>query len=99
MTSSGDGVIQTIIPIARGEGGALNLKTADYYLASGRAMEPDGVEPDIAVSPVAEGYDGDEGPLPPPITRPSSRNVIYPEPGRTYDDFQLSIALRELGQG
>jgi carboxyl-terminal processing protease len=47
--SFGKGSVQTIIPLAAGNGGALRLTTARYYTPSGRSIQAKGIEPDIQV--------------------------------------------------
>ncbi|MBV8654345.1 MAG: S41 family peptidase [Alphaproteobacteria bacterium] len=47
--SFGKGSVQTIIPL-NGRG-ALRLTTARYYTPSGRSIQAEGIEPDIAVEP------------------------------------------------
>jgi carboxyl-terminal processing protease len=46
--SFGKGSVQTIIPLADGEG-ALRLTTARYFTPSGRSIQAKGIEPDINV--------------------------------------------------
>jgi carboxyl-terminal processing protease len=46
--SFGKGSVQTIIPLADGEG-ALRLTTARYFTPSGRSIQAKGIEPDISV--------------------------------------------------
>jgi carboxyl-terminal processing protease len=86
MESFAQASVQTIIPLS-GNNGALRLTTAYYYVPSGRAMEPDGIEPDILVSQSADAEAN---------TVRGARHMIRPEPGRKYDDFQLSYALEHL---
>jgi carboxyl-terminal processing protease len=66
--------------------GMLKLTTADFYVPSGRAMEP-GIEPDILVSQSADMEDN---------TTIRNNSVVRPNPGQKYDDFQLSYALDRL---
>ncbi|MHA1539698.1 MAG: S41 family peptidase [Alphaproteobacteria bacterium] len=47
--SFGKGSVQTIIPVAND--GAMRLTTARYYTPSGRSIQGEGIEPDIAVEP------------------------------------------------
>ena len=47
--SFGKGSVQTIIPM--GNQGAMRLTTARYYTPSGRSIQAQGIEPDIAVEP------------------------------------------------
>jgi carboxyl-terminal processing protease len=49
----GKGSVQTIVPLTDGSG--LRLTTALYYTPKGRRIQGKGIEPDIAVSPVAKG--------------------------------------------
>ena len=86
MKSFGLASVQTIISLS-GNTGALRLTTANFYVPSGRAMEPAGIEPDILVS---QSADVDANPV------DGARQVIRPEPGQNYDDFQLSYALERL---
>lgn len=46
--SFGKGSVQTIVPLPRG--GALKLTTALYYSPSGRAIQAQGIEPDIVIA-------------------------------------------------
>jgi carboxyl-terminal processing protease len=46
--SSGQGSIQSIIPLGAGEG-ALRLTTARFYIPSGRSIEAKGIVPDIEI--------------------------------------------------
>jgi carboxyl-terminal processing protease len=103
-TSFGKGSVQTIIPLDNGEEGALHMTTARYFTPSGRSIQATGIVPDIAV---ASGKDnsGDsvlfsetESILPhhlmPDDAKPPAIQAvpIQPEPGKTYEDFQLSYA-------
>jgi carboxyl-terminal processing protease len=47
--SFGKGSVQTIIPLADGDG-ALRLTTARYFTPSGRSIQAKGIEPDINIS-------------------------------------------------
>ena len=47
MKTFGKGSVQTIIPM--GDGSAVRLTTARYYTPSGRSIQADGINPDIAV--------------------------------------------------
>lgn len=46
--SFGKGSVQTVIPLQNGLQGALRLTTARYYTPSGRSIQAQGVDPDIA---------------------------------------------------
>jgi len=48
--SFGKGSVQTILPTSNGA--AVKLTTARYYTPSGRSIQAEGIEPDIALSPV-----------------------------------------------
>jgi len=48
----GKGVIQTIFPL--GDGSALNLTTASYFLPGGRCAHIEGVRPDVAATATAD---------------------------------------------
>jgi len=68
MKSSGLATVQTILLLS-GNNGALRLTTANYYVPSGRAMAPSGIEPDILVSQSAEAeanttISGEGAPIP-----------------------------------
>ena len=96
MKSSGLATVQTILLLS-GNNGALRLTTANYYVPSGRAMAPSGIEPDILVSQSAETeanttISGEGAPNPVALARP----IIRPEPGQKHDDFQLFYALERL---
>ncbi|HTQ14919.1 MAG TPA: S41 family peptidase [Rhizomicrobium sp.] len=111
-TSFGKGSVQTIIPLDNGDEGALHMTTARYFTPSGRSIQATGIVPDIAV---ASGKDeSDEsvlfqeteailpGHLPPDDNKPPvvSATPIQPDPGKKYDDFQLSYAVAFLdGKG
>jgi len=47
--SFGKGSVQTIIPLSRGEDGAMRMTTSRYYTPSGRSIQAVGVSPDIEV--------------------------------------------------
>jgi carboxyl-terminal processing protease len=53
--SFGKGSVQTIIPLAQGEG-ALRLTTARYFTPSGRSIQAKGIEPDINVPQAVPDY-------------------------------------------
>jgi carboxyl-terminal processing protease len=104
MTSFGKGSVQTVIPLGEG-GGALRLTTARYFTPSGHSIQAQGITPDIAV---AQGAEEDKLPkvirpseadLPGHLAAESAMKkgraipVIRPQPGKKYDDFQLSYAL------
>jgi carboxyl-terminal processing protease len=102
MLSFGKGSVQSIIPLDNGEGGALHMTTARYYTPAGRSIQVTGIVPDIVVSggPDAPDYEREvelphhllaEGPPAKPLGK-----AIEPVPGRTYDDFQLAMALAFL---
>jgi len=46
----GKGSVQTILPLSNGT--AVKLTTARYYTPSGRSIQAEGIEPDIALDPV-----------------------------------------------
>ncbi|MGJ0516503.1 MAG: S41 family peptidase [Methylomicrobium sp.] len=48
--SFGKGSVQTILPTSNGA--AVKLTTARYYTPSGRSIQAEGIEPDIALAPV-----------------------------------------------
>jgi len=98
----GKGSVQSIMPLDNGAGGALHMTTARYYAPSGRSIQVNGVVPDIVIAggPGAPEYQREvelphhllaEGPPPKPLGR-----AIQPPPGKTYDDFQLAMALAFL---
>ena len=100
--SFGKGSVQSIVPLDHGAGGALHMTTARYYTPAGRSIQVTGIVPDIVVSggPGAPEYQREaelphhllaEGPAAKPLGKP-----IEPEAGRTYDDFQLEMALAFL---
>jgi carboxyl-terminal processing protease len=107
-TSFGKGSVQTIMPLNNGEDGALHLTTGLYYTPSGRSIQALGITPDIGVASSQKEAD-DEIRLPeteaslvhhfvpqdaqtkrPPLV------LIKPEPGKKYDDFQLTYAVEVL---
>lgn len=47
--SFGKGSVQTVIPLQNGLQGALRLTTARYYTPSGRSIQAEGIDPDIAM--------------------------------------------------
>ncbi|MEM9170892.1 MAG: S41 family peptidase [Pseudomonadota bacterium] len=55
--SFGKGSVQTVIPLQNGERGALRLTTARYYTPSGRSIQAQGIEPDIAMPVLYPGQD------------------------------------------
>jgi carboxyl-terminal processing protease len=98
----GKGSVQSIIPLDNGEGGALHMTTARYYTPAGRSIQVTGIVPDIVVSagPGAPDYQREEE-LPhhllaegPPAK--ALGQAMAPEPGASYDDFQLAMALAYL---
>ena len=104
MTSFGKGSVQTVIPLGEGRG-ALRLTTARYFTPSGHSIQAQGITPDIAV---AQGAEEDKLPkvirpseadLPGHLAAESALKkgraipVIRPQPGKKYDDFQLSYAM------
>ena len=109
VTSFGKGSVQTIIPLGGQHGGALRLTTAKYYTPSGRSIQALGITPDIGVSNLTQqdqatqdqftqrseaelpGHFDAEG-----AQRNTKLPVIRPEPGKKYDDFQLSYAIDRL---
>jgi carboxyl-terminal processing protease len=107
-TSFGKGSVQTITPLDNGEEGALHMTTARYFTPSGRSIQATGIVPDIAVASNKDDPDESilfsetESILPhhllpddnkPPLAPPTP---IKPDPGKTYDDFQLSYAVDYL---
>ena len=66
--SFGKGSVQTVIPLQNGLQGALRLTTARYYTPSGRSIQAEGIEPDIAMPVI---YPGQEE----PGTRPSEADL------------------------
>lgn len=76
--SFGKGSVQTILPLS-GDG-AIKLTTARYYTPSGRSIQAEGIDPDIAIRPLqlAEAEDGDE-PGFDPITEASLNNSLANE--------------------
>jgi len=104
MTSFGKGSVQTVIPLGEG-GGALRLTTARYFTPSGHSIQAQGITPDIAVAQNADEEKipkvirPSEADLPGHLAAESAVKkgraipVIRPQPGKKYDDFQLSYAL------
>jgi carboxyl-terminal processing protease len=106
MTSFGKGSVQTIIPLAAGNG-ALRLTTARYYTPSGHSIQALGITPDVQV---AQGDENEaatklaresEAQLPGHLQgeKPSKKAaapVIHAPAGKKIDDFQLSYALDML---
>jgi carboxyl-terminal processing protease len=100
--SFGKGSVQSIIPLDNGAGGALHMTTARYYTPSGRSIQVTGIVPDIVVSGGPSAPENErEVELPHhllaegPAARPLGK-TMEPEAGRSYDDFQLSMALSFL---
>ncbi len=105
MTSFGKGSVQTIIPLAAGNG-ALRLTTARYYTPSGHSIQALGITPDLQVA------QGDENEAATKLERESEAKlpghlagekqtkkappVIKAPAGKKFDDFQLSYALDVL---
>jgi carboxyl-terminal processing protease len=100
--SFGKGSVQSIMPLDNGAGGALHMTTARYYTPAGRSIQVTGIVPDVVVSggPGAPDYEREvelphhllaEGPPAKPLGK-----AIEPQPGQTYDDFQLAMALAFL---
>lgn len=56
--SFGKGSVQTILPLSNE--GAIKITTARYYTPSGRSIQAEGIEPDIAIRPlrIAQAEDG-----------------------------------------
>ncbi|MEL6111884.1 MAG: S41 family peptidase [Pseudomonadota bacterium] len=59
--SFGKGSVQTVIPLQNGQQGALRLTTARYYTPSGRSIQAQGIDPDIAFPVI---YPGQDAPAP-----------------------------------
>jgi carboxyl-terminal processing protease len=107
--SFGKGSVQTVIPLDDGKAGALHLTTARYYTPSGRSIQTTGIIPDISIADSSAERDGfqsligREANLPRhldaegPAIKSDVASVIRPDPKKTYDDFQLSYAVRLLG--
>ena len=107
-TSFGKASVQTVIPLNGGEDGALHMTTARYYTPSGRSIQATGIVPDIAVA--ANDKDAEdatqfvesESVLPHHLEAEGAKAattpvpLIRPEPGKTYDDFQLAYAVDVL---
>lgn len=55
--SFGKGSVQTVIPLQNGKQGALRLTTARYYTPSGRSIQAQGIDPDIAFPVIYPGQD------------------------------------------
>ncbi|MBL6939847.1 MAG: S41 family peptidase [Alphaproteobacteria bacterium] len=98
----GKGSVQSIMPLDNGAGGALHMTTARYYTPAGRSIQVTGIVPDIVVAggPGAPEYQREvelphhllaEGPPARPPGKP-----IEPPAGKSYDDFQLAMALAFL---
>ncbi len=68
--SFGKGSVQTVIPLQNGVQGALRLTTARYYTPSGRSIQAEGIEPDIAMPVIYPGQDKDAL-----AQRPSERDL------------------------
>ncbi|MFT4045787.1 MAG: S41 family peptidase [Solimonas sp.] len=49
--SFGKGSVQTILPLSNEEG-AIKITTARYYTPSGRSIQAEGIEPDVAIRPL-----------------------------------------------
>jgi carboxyl-terminal processing protease len=50
LTSFGKGSVQTVIPLRKGQDGALSITTARYYTPSGASIQKIGIEPDLEVA-------------------------------------------------
>lgn len=112
-TSFGKGSVQSIIPLKGGRDGALRLTTQRYYTPSGRSIQGTGIEPDIAVSNVAEdesnGLRLRESDLPNSIENEAETEeteieaeatVEYPPADYPEDeDYQLERAIQILKDG
>jgi len=98
----GKGSVQSIIPMDNGAGGALHMTTARYYTPAGRSIQVTGIVPDIVVSggPGAPEYQREvELPYHLPAEGPPAKplgKAIDPPAGKSYDDFQLAMALAFL---
>jgi carboxyl-terminal processing protease len=55
--SFGKGSVQTILPLSNE--GAIKLTTARYYTPSGRSIQAEGIEPDVAIRPLKIAKAGD----------------------------------------
>ncbi len=55
--SFGKGSVQTVIPLQNGLQGALRLTTQRYYTPSGRSIQAQGIDPDIAMPVIYPGQD------------------------------------------
>ena len=81
LPSFGIGVVQKVVPV--GDGSALLLSVAKYYGPDGKAIQDNGVTPDVTYPTPEEA--GESGPLP-------------PEQLGTKDDLQLQKAIEILKQ-
>lgn len=114
-TSFGKGSVQSIIPLEGGRDGALKLTTQRYYTPSGRSIQGTGIEPDIAVSNIAEdeskGLKFREADLPNSIENEDGEDgeeseeivevtIDYPPEDYAEDgDYQLERAIEILKDG
>jgi carboxyl-terminal processing protease len=106
--SFGKASVQTVIPLNGGEDGALHMTTARYYTPSGHSIQATGIVPDIAVAASDKDVDDasqfveSESVLPHHLEAEGAKAsaapvaLIRPEPGKSYDDFQLSYAVDVL---
>ncbi len=91
----GKGSVQTVIPLQNGLQGALRLTTSRYYTPSGRSIQAQGIEPDIAM-PVL--YPGQEK----AATRPSERdlpNALDVSEAQEVLDEAEELAENKAGEG
>lgn len=89
--SFGKGSVQTVIPLQNGLQGALRLTTARYYTPSGRSIQAEGIEPDIAM-PVK--YPGQED----APARPAEKDLpraLDVDKSKTKDDAKTADAAKK----
>lgn len=84
-TTYGKGSVQSLIELPGG--GGLKLTTARYYTPSGRAIQAQGVVPDLVVEPTRKL---DDKPLP-FLKEKDLPNALSPEPGKPLPDSSVPL--------
>ena len=97
--SFGKGVVQSVIPLPPSNNTAIKLTTARFYTPSGRAIQANGIEPDVmveeaVVTPVKIPNLGGEGNLINHIEREQDLNLVVKD--KQQKQIQLQLQLPSL---
>ncbi|WP_028008400.1 S41 family peptidase [Solimonas flava] len=88
--SFGKGSVQTILPLSNE--GAIKLTTARYYTPSGRSIQAEGIEPDVAIRPLKIAKsDKDDGADFDPITEASLKGSLENKDDKISQDERAKL--------